>query len=173
MIFYMLQLAQGFLRELCLYLNKGKGDSMWYKIKTKEDIAVFMTTMDYFHDTCIKEMKYVSGAYVQEDGGMHPMNDKRSLKVFFQLQRDDFCAIEIEFEGLKYLKLYPEMIGTCEILDASMIKKEDDIIWCDCGGVTERDIDEYEGTSICASKVKWRKVDEYIGPKEVYVIRKE
>lgn len=46
--------------------------------------------------------------------------------------------------------------------------KEDRIYWCDCGGLSEKDIESYTGTTICASKVRWRAADEYIGPKEIY-----
>ena len=50
-----------------------------------------------------------------------------------------------------------------------MIFKEDCIYWCDCGGLSVKDIESYTGTTICASKVRWRAVDEYIGPNEIYV----
>ena len=50
-----------------------------------------------------------------------------------------------------------------------MIIKEDCIYWCDCGGLSEKDIESYTGTTICASKVRWRAADEYIGEQEVYV----
>ena len=68
------------------------------------------------------------------------------------------------------LKLFPNDENyTCEILDATMIIKEDRIYWCDCGGLSEKDIENYTGTTICASKVRWRAADEYLGEKEIYV----
>lgn len=75
-----------------------------------------------------------------------------------------------QFVGLKHLKLFPNNENdTCEILDATMLLKSDCIYWCDCGGLSEKDIESYIGTTICALKVRWRTVDEYIGSKEFYV----
>lgn len=36
---------------------------MWNKISSKEDISALMDRMYSFHDSCIKEMYYISGAY--------------------------------------------------------------------------------------------------------------
>ncbi len=43
---------------------------MWHEIKNNEDITNFMESVFYFHDSCIKEIKYTSGAYVQENLAM-------------------------------------------------------------------------------------------------------
>lgn len=41
----------------------------------------------------------------------------------------------------------------------------------DCGGLSEADLENYTGTMICASKVRWRVADEYIGQKEIYIAK--
>ena len=143
---------------------------MWNDIAGEKDLNDFMDTMYGFHDSCLKEIKYISGAYVNEGLSMSPVNSKRILSVIIQRQFEDLSAIEIQFVGLKYLKLFPNDENyTCEILDATMIIKEDRIYWCDCGGLSEKDIESYTGTTICASKVRWRAADEYLGAKEIYV----
>ena len=143
---------------------------MWNEIVCKKDLDSFMNIMCGFHDSCVKEIKYISGAYVNEKLSMSPVNSQRILCVIIQRQFEDPSAIEMQFAGLKYLKLFPNGENyTCEILDASMIIKEDCIYWCDCGGLSEKDIESYTGTTICASKVRWRAVDEYLGEKEIYV----
>lgn len=143
---------------------------MWNEIVCKKDLDSFMNIMCGFHDSCVKEIKYISGAYVNEKLSMSPVNSQRVLCVIIQRQFEDPSAIEMQFAGLKYLKLFPKGENyTCEILDASMIIKEDCIYWCDCGGLSEKDIESYTGTTICASKVRWRAADEYIGEQEVYV----
>ena len=43
---------------------------MWNEIATQEDLASFMDTMCFFHDSCLKELKYISGAYVNEKLGI-------------------------------------------------------------------------------------------------------
>ena len=80
---------------------------MWNTIKTEEDIKVFMEQIGFFHDSCIKEMSYVSGAYMNKDCSMYPINDSRNLKMIIYRQFEDFPAIELEFMGIRYLKLYP------------------------------------------------------------------
>lgn len=145
---------------------------MWNEISNEKDLYSFMDNMYGFHDSCLKEIKYISGAYVNEKLGMYALNDQRVLSVIIQRQFEDPSAVEMQFAGLKYLKLFPcDDDYTCEILDATMILKEDCVYWCDCGGLSEEDIESYTGTVICASKVRWRAVDEYIGPNEIYVTK--
>lgn len=97
---------------------------MWNEIANDNNLTDFMEKMIYFHDSCLKELKYLSGAYVGEKLSMHPVNDCRTLKVIFQRQYEENSMIEMEFKGLKYLKLSPAYEDTCEILDATMILKE-------------------------------------------------
>lgn len=114
----------------------------------------------------------MSGAYVNEQLFMHADNDCRRLSVIIQRQfKDDSMdsMIEMEFEGLKYLKLFPvDDNYTCEILDSTMILKDDCIYWCDCGGLSETDLDDYEGTMICASKLRWRPISNCMGSEEFF-----
>ena len=125
---------------------------MWNEINNDEDLNHFMEMQYAFHDSCIKELKYISGAYVHENLSMHPINDQRVLKIIIQRQFKNPSAIELEFVGLKYLKMSPNDENyTCEIIDATMILKEDCIYWCDCGGLSEADMESYTGTTICAS----------------------
>lgn len=144
--------------------------STWNEIIDDNDIKNFMDNICYFHDSCIKELKYLSGAYVGEELSMYPVNDRRILKVIIQRQFKDISVIEMEFEGLKFLKLFPIYEDyTCEILDSTMILKNDCIYWCDCGGLSETDLDSYDGTMICASKLRWRSIDKCLGKEEIYL----
>lgn len=143
---------------------------MWNEIIDDNDLKSFMERVGYFHDSCIKELKYLSGAYVDEELSMYPINDRRVLNVIIQRQFKDFSMIEMEFKGLKYLKLFPvDDKYTCEILESTMILKEDGIYWCDCGGLSKDDINEYNGTLICASKLRWRSINKCMGKKEFFV----
>lgn len=142
---------------------------MWHEINNNSDLINFMNTICFFHDSCIKEMKYLSGAYVDDDLSMFPVNDIRVLKVIVQRQFQDNSMIEMEFKGLKHLQLLPcDDSYTCEILDSTILLKDDCIYWCDCGEVSEMDFDNYRGTMICASKLRWRSIDNCMGQKEFY-----
>lgn len=143
---------------------------MWTEILDKNALKEFMESVAFFHDSCIKEIKYLSGAYVDEDLSMYPVNDRRVLSVIIQRQFKENSMIEMEFQGLKYLKLFPaDDKYSCEILDSTMILKDDCIYWCDRGGLSEADLDDYEGTLLCASKFRWRPVDGCMGQKEFFL----
>ena len=142
---------------------------MWNEINNHNDIVKFMNFVCFFHDSCIKEFRYLSGAYVDEECSMYPINDQRVLNIIIQRQFSDASMIELEFAGIKYLKLLPcDEKHTCEILDATLLLKGKYIYWCDCGGVLEEDLDSYNGTSICASKLRWRTIDGCMGNEEFY-----
>lgn len=143
---------------------------MWNEIVNNSTLMEFMENISFFHDSCIKELKYLSGAYVDEDLAMYPVNDRRILNVIIQRQYEENCMIEMEFGGLRYLKLFPiDEKGTCEIYDSTMILKDGCIYWCDCGGLSEEELIGYDGTLICASKLRWRSIDGCIGQKEFFL----
>lgn len=143
---------------------------MWHMINTINDLKSFMETMCYFHDSCIKELKYVSGAYVDKDLSMYPINDRRALSVVIHRQFQDSPVIEMLFEGLKCLQLVPvDEQFTCEILDSTMILKNNLIYWIDCGAEPDLDLDSYSGNMICASKLRWRSIGDSLGPEEFYL----
>lgn len=56
----------------------------------------------------------------------------------------------------------------CEILDSTMIMKDGNIYWCDCGNLSESDLDDYTGTLICASGMRWRSIENHMGENEFY-----
>ena len=127
---------------------------MWKEISTEIQLQNFMKDVNFFHDSCLKEIRYISGAYVDKDLCMHPINDRRVLRVIIQRQSDHMPVIELEFRGLKYLKLYPiDESYTCEILASTMFFKDSYIYWCDSEHLAE---EFYEGTLICASRLLWR-----------------
>ena len=137
---------------------------MWKELRTQHEIDNFMKEIIGFHDSCIKEIKYSSGAYVETNLSMSPVNTKRTLTVLIQRQFEDISALELE-----YISMYPvKQDYTCEILNASFFVKDGLIYWCDNGDVKEDDIHNYKGTVICSKKVRWRNASELIGKKDFY-----
>lgn len=146
---------------------------MWNEIINQHDLNNFMSLFDDFHDSCIKEFKYTSGAFVDKNLSMHAVNDERNLKIVFHRQYTNPSSIEIEFVGLIQLTIFPANENyTSEISDATMIFDGKRFYWCDCGGLTINDFANYKGTLICSSKIRWRTVDEYIGENEIYSSKK-
>jgi len=119
-----------------------------------------MHTFLGFHDSCIKEIKYLSGAYVNSALSMYPINDCRTLNMIIQRQFKDYPVIELEFTGLKFLRLIPVSDQfTCEILEATMTYKDGYFFWYDFSELSDEDLEKYEGTVICAAQVRWRPLE--------------
>ena len=132
---------------------------MWNEINTEQELFAFLKLYSNFHDCCLKEMRYISGAFVNLNSEMHPINDKRKLYIVFQGQCADITSIEMEFSGLIKLNLIPvDETYTCEILDISMFFENGKIYWGDSDEFfVQREL--YDGTWLCAEKVRWRIAD--------------
>ena len=141
---------------------------MWNEILTEEDMCSFMSLFGHFHDSCIKEIKYISGAFVSANLSMNPMNDKRIVDMVFQRQYKNPTVIVMRFIGLNMLHLAPyDDNYTCEIHKATIFNKNECFYWADCH-IAENDINNYEGTWVCAEKILWRIIDECVGSDEVF-----
>jgi hypothetical protein len=142
---------------------------MWSKLTTDNDIQSFMILFDYFHDSCIKEIRYTSGAYVDANLAMQPNNDKRIVNIIFQRQYKELTAIALRFMEIETLHLSP--FGddyTAEIFEATMFIKNGRIYWGDSANIKDN-MNEYDGTWLCANRVEWRVIDECIGKNDVFV----
>ena len=143
---------------------------MWHEIKNQTEANAFMERIDDFHDSCLKELSYVSGAYVTDDLSMYPLNEKRALRVAFQRQYAAPAMFEMAFAGLRYLKLAPnDMTCTCEISDATLLMQAGRVCWCDRGGIAAEEMPTYDGTVICAEKVCWQPIEGHMGEAPFYL----
>ena len=130
---------------------------MWNKVIDDKTRTVLLEEAGFFHDTCLTELRYISGAYVGKDLAMYPINDKRKVNVFIQRQEVERNTIELEFSGIEYLKLFPyDEEYTCEIFGVTLILEDGNIFWCDCDGISKEEFPDYRGISICASELRWR-----------------
>jgi len=139
-------------------------------INTQEDIDYLMKKFFYFHDSCIKELKYYSGGYVAENRGMFPFNSKRNVSMIFQSQKGEYSAIEVQFESVKRMNLEPRPENhDCIIYESSLIKINELFYWSEWGDFTINDIDTINRTWISSQKVKWRALDGAMGESELYI----
>lgn len=142
---------------------------MWNEIKNTEDIKSFMNQMIYFHDSCVKELRYISGAYVENNLSMYPINQSNTLYIVVQRQFKDMSVVEMKFSGLKELRLNPlSEKHTCEIFQASLLFVDDDICWCDSEDWEDADSLDYDGIAVRASSMCWRVVEDALGSDEFY-----
>ena len=142
---------------------------MWNEITAPEDMTGLMSAFGNFHDSCIKEIRYVSGAFVAENLAMNPVNSKRIVDVVFQRQYKNPTAIVLRFVGLNVLHLAPCNDNyTCEIHGAAAFFRCGRVYWADCADAADGEIESLGGTWICADKLRWRAADECIGEHEIF-----
>lgn len=141
-------------------------------IENDRDIEILMRKFFFFHDSCIKEIMYRSGGYVAEDGAMFPFNSDRSLSIIFQNQNKQ--AIEMKFEKIDTLYLKPKNEDyDCVIYSASIKKINNLYYWSEWDNFSIKDIDNSPGTWISAENIKWRFLENHLGPAPSFGISEE
>ena len=143
--------------------------AMWNKISNSKSIYEFMTKIHNFHDSCIKEIRYISGAWVDEELSMFPLNNINSVDIVFQRQYEDPCALVMRFADIDVLHLAPiNTMYTCEISDATMFIKNNLIFWVEDKTMAEENIQNCRGTWISAKEVFWKTTNFCIGKDIIY-----
>ena len=132
---------------------------MWNTIESQDDIMNLLRVSNSFHDSCITEMHYYSGAHLGSLG-LVPVNSKRLLHVFFQGSFQSCKQIELLFIGLEKLSLLPiDENYTCEIFEATLEKNNGRMVWCDGKVDKLEDLEVYDGTIIVSKMIQWRVVE--------------
>lgn len=142
---------------------------MWNKINNENDIKSFIDFVHNFHDSCVKEVKYSSGAYVDSDCSMVPVNSTRKLSIIIQSQYEEVKTIEMMFEGLNFLYLTPyDESFTCEIMNSILLFKDGNICWIDDDSFPDSFIN-YNGIIVSAKALFWRILHNSMGPSEHFI----
>ncbi|SHI37722.1 hypothetical protein [Clostridium intestinale] len=131
----------------------------WNYVETQEDADIFMELACDLHDSVIKEINYISGAYVDSNKAMYPLDDLRRVTVKIQSQQ---CSdLEMVFEGVTALNIRPALDNYfSDISGTSLIVKDASLFFCDdCLDVIDT---LYNGTWILAYSLKWRFVSNNI-----------
>ncbi|WP_346929606.1 hypothetical protein [Clostridium sp.] len=147
----------------------------WTEIRNQEDIDKLMYDFGGFHDGCLKELRYLSGEYVNKDLSMYPLNSERNIYTIFQRQWKNPSVIEMVFEGVECMTLNPRNEDYDGIIyGAYMVIQDGRFIWFDCDDFKDdyRELYKYNDvTWIKAETVKWRVVDNYLGDEDVFIYR--
>lgn len=141
-----------------------------YEVKTKDDIKVLMDSFAYFHDSCIKELKYYSGAYVSLDRSINPFNSIRDVSVIFQSQCAKIPTIELNFKHIQEIHLRPKSENCDAIIYCPTIFIYKNLIyWCEYDDFSIDKSAMFDGTWLSAEKLTWREVNNGLGNKEQYI----
>jgi hypothetical protein len=145
--------------------------SGWNNVNNQSDIDTLLNIYGGFHDSCITELRYISGANVDEDLSMgFGKSIDRKLYVIFKRQWAPI-KIELLFEGMRQMNIAGWQNNYfCEIFDCylaihnDLIKGIDDnlIVWADNYGFNPKELYERNilneplTTYIFSEKLKWR-----------------
>lgn len=145
----------------------------WKYIQNEEDIEKLLEIVNYFHDSCIKEIKYISGSFINKDQTMHTIDNLRNVSVIMQLPSDD-NAIELEFEEIERLNLVPSFPNySSKIFEAFIFIYNGYIYFsqfeCEVGDL---EASSEENSWIKGKRLKWRFNEEYLGSEVIYVNNK-
>lgn len=138
---------------------------MSYKeLKKEEDILEFMDLFSYFHDSCLKELKYVSGSYVNDDLTMSPKDSVRTINAIFQSQNKGLSSVEIIFFNVERLNLVPRADNYDSIiLGAHLSLVDNDFYWAEFEDFDYQNVTEFNGTWIKCKGIKWRELSNSLG----------
>lgn len=140
------------LCHFCWSDLRSEGCDKMDQIKSAQDIQALLHKVSFFHDTCITELRYISGAYVTKQG-MYPVNDKNNLEIILKGE----LLIRLVFHGILYCRLCPiQPDCTCEIFGASMwMDPSGRVYWCNDDYVTAENVDDYRGIVVCADSLEY------------------
>lgn len=144
----------------------------WTEIKNQKDIDSLMETTGGFHDSCLKELKYLSGMFVDDNHSMLAFNSKRQIHMILQSQREP-CTIEIIFDKISCMHLNPTDESYDGIIMGAHIAIEDgNFIWFDSDDFQNSYEELYNHqfiTYIKSEKIKWKIHNEYVGEDSVFI----
>ena len=101
---------------------------MWHELNSQNDIDNFMKETAGFHDSCIVEMHYKSGNFVEESGAMC-LATEPYMYITFHSQMAKFPAFEMELGMLDRFSIMFDLKYTLEIYDVLFEKRDDGFYW--------------------------------------------
>lgn len=129
----------------------------WNYIESKTDIDYLMEQFCGFHDSVLKELSYITGDYVSQDGSMCLCEaGQKQIKLVFESQWAK--GIEVVLLAPRYIQLVPpEENYLADLYDASIFIK--DCMVCFYDSYMEAIPETYDGTYFMAMGMMWRYIE--------------
>lgn len=139
----------------------------WKIINSKEEADELSDLYCNFHDGCLKEIWFSSGAHLKRNFTISAISNPIA-RFLIQRPWPNPRVIEIEFTEIVQINIKPEGDDVfIEILDTRLYFEDGIFFWSVQGyQINDEDKDKY--TWIAAKKVRWRVVEELIGEETVY-----
>ena len=134
---------------------------IWNEIKSNNDIQQLNQTYNYFEDSMLVRMEYISGDYIDSERVGH-MEQRNDLKAVFQRLDDDPFSIELLFthtKRLSFVFVNPMDICLSDIMYAKLCKNDKSVFWTlweDFAPYNAEHLSISNLTLIEADSLKWR-----------------
>lgn len=125
----------------------------WYFVEKQEDIGDLLDRFNYFHDSALRSLYYVSGSEAGEDGSLLCSDVVRQVTMTFDSQWSK--PVEMVFEGVLALNLRPAQDDYSSRIDCASIFLNDEVFFF-CDGSFQAEPPSYAGTWIKSFGLKWR-----------------
>ena len=129
------------------------------QINNEKDIEYFLGQCEHFHDSCIFEIHYKSGAYVDEKLSMHPVNSVNTLTIRFHSQNEKCRRFDVVFTDLIHFNFTPITCKySCEIFRGKLIQRRGLYYWSTDDEFDPDDIScltDNKTTWVCCRKIRW------------------
>lgn len=134
-----------------------------FEIKNEKDIVYFLDQCEHFHDSCVFEIHYKSGAYVSENLAMHPVNSVNTLTIQFHSQNETCRRFDVVFTDLIHFHFTPlPCMYSCEIFKGKLMQRNGAFYWSPEDEFDPEDVScltNNNTTWVCCKRIKWRIYD--------------
>ncbi|MBC2286831.1 hypothetical protein [Listeria farberi] len=101
----------------------------WKQIKNETDLVKLMDLLNYFHDSCITGLTYLSSTYVTESDLSMVIGTNPVVKLFIQRQTDILATLEFYLEGVTYFCIHNDLNASSEIHEANICYENGNFHW--------------------------------------------
>ena len=143
-------------------VEKSENNMLFNNISDKSSIDYLMHMFNGFHDSCIKEIRYVSGTYVDRNRAINPFDSIKTAAVIFQSQSAAIRTIEMKFEKVHRLILCPKGEDEDAIIYGASIKKYNGLLyWSSIDDAELTELESNEFTWISSEKISWTVLNDF------------
>jgi hypothetical protein len=149
--------------------EKGDENMPWNEIKNQIEVDSFNECFGYFHDSCLKELWFSTGGYVNKDYRMNPISNPIA-RLIFQRQSEQLSIIEIEFKDVIQINVRPVPINYGVDIIQTHMYFENGVFFLSDKDYEYSENGKDKSTWIAAKKVRWRKIDNGLGKNNYYIV---
>lgn len=141
----------------------------WNEIKNQIDVDNFNENFGYFHDSCLKELWFSTGGYVNEECRMNPISNPIA-RLIFQRQSKKLSIIEMEFKDVLQINVKPAPVNHGVDIIQTHLYYENGVFFLSDKDYEYSENEKDKSTWIAAQTVRWKKIENGLGKDNYYSV---